>query len=105
MLNLDTLHNRLIVSCQATPDSPLRKTTHMLAMARAALMGNAAGLRAEGIEDVRALSGLGHPLIGLVKREEYRQPRLHHPERGGCSGPVRGRGQHRCRRCYRQAAP
>ena len=74
MLNLDTLHNRLIVSCQATPDSPLRKTTHMLAMARAALMGNAAGLRAEGIEDVRALSGLGHPLIGLVKREEYGSP-------------------------------
>jgi len=74
MLNLDTLHHRLIVSCQAPAESPLRETSHMLAMARAALIGNAAGLRAEGIEDVRALSGLGYPLIGLVKREEDGSP-------------------------------
>jgi len=74
MLNLDGLHHKLIVSCQAPADSPLRQTSHMLAVARAALMGGAAGLRAEGIEDVRAMAALGRPLIGLGKREEAGSP-------------------------------
>ncbi|MBJ3783108.1 N-acetylmannosamine-6-phosphate 2-epimerase [Devosia sediminis] len=74
MLNLDTLRHRLVVSCQAPAESPLRGTDYMMAMARAALLGNAAGLRAEGLDDVRALSRLGRPVIGLVKREEDGSP-------------------------------
>lgn len=66
---LESLRGRLIVSCQASADSPLRASTHMVAMARAALAGGAAGIRAEGLEDIAAIrAAIGNvPLIGLWK--------------------------------------
>ena len=57
-----------MVSVQAPGDSPLAETSHMVAMARAAAAGGAAGIRAEG-PDVGAIrEAVGLPLIGLRKR-------------------------------------
>jgi N-acylglucosamine-6-phosphate 2-epimerase len=42
----------------------------MYAMAEAALLGGAAGIRAQGYDDVQAIARLGHPVIGLIKRDE-----------------------------------
>lgn len=61
----------MIVSCQALEEEPLHGTIHMEAMARAALMGGAAGLRANGREDISAMRKLtDKPIIGILKRRE-----------------------------------
>jgi N-acylglucosamine-6-phosphate 2-epimerase len=63
------LEGRLVVSVQAPEGSPLRKTSHMVAMARAAEAGGAAGIRAEGGTDVAAIrAAVALPIIGLRKR-------------------------------------
>lgn len=65
---LNALRGGLIVSCQARPGMPLHGADHMAAMARAALLGGAAGLRACGVEDIRAeKEATGLPVIGLEK--------------------------------------
>ncbi|MEV0392367.1 N-acetylmannosamine-6-phosphate 2-epimerase [Polymorphospora rubra] len=65
----DAIRGRLVVSCQAQDsDSPFVDTAHMMAMASAAVLGGAAGLRAQGIAHVRGMADLGVPVIGLVKR-------------------------------------
>jgi N-acylglucosamine-6-phosphate 2-epimerase len=67
---LDALRGRLIVSCQARPGMPLHGSAHMAAMARAAAMGGAAGLRACGVEDIVAeKEATGLPVIGLEKTD------------------------------------
>jgi putative N-acetylmannosamine-6-phosphate epimerase len=68
---LSRLAGRLVVSVQADPGSPLRAVPHIVALARCAIAGGAAGLRLEGLENlaaVRAITGL--PLIGLVKQPQ-----------------------------------
>ncbi|MNO16799.1 putative N-acetylmannosamine-6-phosphate 2-epimerase [compost metagenome] len=58
----------LVVSCQALEDEPLHGSHHMAAMARAAKQVGAVGIRAGGLEDIRAIKeAAGLPLIGLVK--------------------------------------
>ncbi|MFE5792826.1 N-acetylmannosamine-6-phosphate 2-epimerase [Streptomyces sp. NPDC056503] len=65
---LDRLRGALIVSCQAYPGEPMRDPDTMRRVALAARDGGAAGIRAQGLEDVRAIRGaLGLPLIGLWK--------------------------------------
>ena len=60
----------LVVSVQASPGSPLASPETMSAIARAAELGGAAGIRAEGADDVRAIkSAVSVPVIGLVKRD------------------------------------
>lgn len=67
-MTLDRLRDGLIVSCQAPPGSPLRAPVHMAAMARAALLGGARGIRAEGAADVQAITrAVELPVIGLRK--------------------------------------
>jgi N-acylglucosamine-6-phosphate 2-epimerase len=59
----------LVVSVQAPPGSPLRDPSHMAAIARAAELGGAAGIRAAGDDDVAAIrAAVALPLIGLRKR-------------------------------------
>jgi N-acylglucosamine-6-phosphate 2-epimerase len=76
------LEGGLIVSVQAPDDSPLGETSHMLAIARAAEVGGAAGIRAEGGADVAAIKrSVAVPVIGLRKRcvpgsEVYITPEL-----------------------------
>jgi N-acylglucosamine-6-phosphate 2-epimerase len=64
------LRGRLVVSCQAAPGSPLDEPAQMVAMARAAVLGGACAIRAEGIADVAAIAGAlpGLPLVGLRKQ-------------------------------------
>ena len=58
----------LIVSCQAKEESPLRGPTFMAAMARCAEIGGAAGIRANGPENIRAIrEAVGLPIIGIYK--------------------------------------
>jgi N-acylglucosamine-6-phosphate 2-epimerase len=65
-----TLSRGLIVSCQALPDEPLFGAQHMAAMARAAQMGGAVGIRANGPADIAAIrAAVDLPMIGLFKQD------------------------------------
>ena len=67
---LQSLRGRLIVSCQADPGSPFRAVEHIVAFARAAEAGGAAGVRIQSLEDVRAVrAAVKLPVIGLIKRK------------------------------------
>ncbi len=58
----------LIVSCQALPDEPLYGSAIMAAMACAAKMGGAAGIRANTPQDIAAIRAVVDlPIIGLYK--------------------------------------
>jgi len=64
----ERLRGGLIVSCQALADEPLHGATIMAAMARAALQGGAAGIRANGPADIAAIrQAVDLPIIGLYK--------------------------------------
>lgn len=62
------LRHGLIVSCQAYPDEPMRVASIMAAIAQAAVLGGAVGIRAQGLADIRAVREVvSVPVIGLVK--------------------------------------
>ncbi|SBT42290.1 N-acetylmannosamine-6-phosphate 2-epimerase [Micromonospora auratinigra] len=91
MTVLDTIRGRLVVSCQADPGEPLDDPAHMVALARSALRGGAAAIRAQGLRDLRALRAAlpGTPLIGLVKDGTcgvYITPTLAHAEAVAATG-------------------
>jgi N-acylglucosamine-6-phosphate 2-epimerase len=66
---LAALRGGLVVSCQAPAGSPMAATQHIVALARAAELGGARGIRAEGLDDVGAIrEAVRLPLIGLRKR-------------------------------------
>lgn len=66
----DTLQGRLVVSCQPVPGGPMDRPETVAAFALAALAGGAAGLRIEGVQNVRAVRALTDaPIIGLIKRD------------------------------------
>ena len=65
---LEPLRGRLVVSCQAYPGEPLRTPEAMLGMALAAERGGAAGIRAQGLDDIRLIAQhVRLPLIGMLK--------------------------------------
>ena len=65
---IDSLRGGLIVSCQAYPGEPLRDARAMSLIALSAAAGGAAGIRAQGIEDITLIRQLVPlPLIGLWK--------------------------------------
>lgn len=65
---IDGLRGSLIVSCQAYPGEPLRDAESMRRMALAVVAGGARGVRAQGVEDLRAIRGAVEvALIGLWK--------------------------------------
>ncbi len=65
---LEALRDGLIVSCQAYPGEAMRDPRVMTAVAQAVVEGGAAGIRAQGLADLRAIHAhLDVPLIGLVK--------------------------------------
>lgn len=60
----------LIVSCQPVPGSPLDKPDIIAAMALAAEHAGAAGLRIEGIANLKAVRAVvSVPIIGIIKRD------------------------------------
>jgi len=62
-----TLGRGLIVSCQARADNPLHGAHFMGAMALAARDGGAIAIRANGPDDIRAVTAAGLPVIGIHK--------------------------------------
>ncbi|UBU12976.1 N-acetylmannosamine-6-phosphate 2-epimerase [Nonomuraea gerenzanensis] len=65
---LEAIRGRLVVSCQAYPGEPMRDPDTMCRMAQAVAAGGAAGIRAQGLEDLRRIrAALDLPLIGLWK--------------------------------------
>jgi N-acylglucosamine-6-phosphate 2-epimerase len=69
-VTLQPMRGGLIVSVQAPPGSPLASPETMSAIARAAELGGAAGIRAEGPADIRAIKqAVTVPVIGLLKRD------------------------------------
>lgn len=69
-VELDRLRGGLVVSCQARNDNPLHGPVFMTAMAQAAILGGAVGIRADGEADVAAIRlGVGPdvPIVGIFK--------------------------------------
>lgn len=65
---LTRLRGNLVVSCQAYPGEPLRDPRAMALMAQAAVLGGAAGIRAQGLEDISLIRDVVTvPQIGLLK--------------------------------------
>ena len=67
---LNKVKGKLIISCQALPNEPLHSPFIMGRMARAAKEAGAAGIRAQGVEDIieiREVTKL--PVIGIIKRD------------------------------------
>ena len=65
---LQKLQGGLIVSCQASEESPLRDVRIMAALARAAQNGGAVGIRANGPADIVAIRAVVNlPIIGINK--------------------------------------
>ncbi|MGO4690153.1 N-acetylmannosamine-6-phosphate 2-epimerase [Glaciibacter sp. 2TAF33] len=65
---IESLHGGLIVSCQAYPGEPLRDARAMSLIAQSAVLGGAAGIRAQGLDDIRLISqSVALPQIGLWK--------------------------------------
>src|SRR5215203_5160111 len=70
LADLARLGGGLVVSCQAREDNPLHGSPFMVAMARAAMLGGAAGIRADGVNDVapiREVIPSEAPIIGIFK--------------------------------------
>ena len=64
----ERLAGGLIVSCQARLSHPLHDSRMIAAIARAAVMGGAVGLRLNGEDDIREVRRtLGVPIIGIRK--------------------------------------
>lgn len=67
---LDQLKGKLVVSCQALPDEPLHSSYIMSRMAYAAMLGGAAGIRANTVEDITEIKGtVDLPVIGIIKQD------------------------------------
>lgn len=67
---IETVHKKLIVSCQALPEEPLHSSFIMGRMALAAKEGGAAGIRANTKEDIAEIrKNIDLPIIGIVKRD------------------------------------
>lgn len=67
---LKDLEGGLVVSCQALEGEPMHGSSHMASMALAAEQGGAAGIRANGPEDIRAIKvKVDLPVIGILKKQ------------------------------------
>lgn len=67
---IERIHKKLIVSCQALPHEPLHSSFIMGRMAVAAREGGAAGIRANTKEDIAEIKkNVDLPVIGIVKRD------------------------------------
>ncbi|THA10716.1 N-acetylmannosamine-6-phosphate 2-epimerase [Rodentibacter pneumotropicus] len=64
------IQNGLIASCQPVDDGPMDKPEIVAAMAQASIIGGAAGIRIEGVENLKATRAVVNaPIIGIVKRD------------------------------------
>ncbi|MFC0308434.1 N-acetylmannosamine-6-phosphate 2-epimerase [Gallibacterium trehalosifermentans] len=67
---LDAIKYGLIASCQPVDNGPMDHPKIVAAMAQAAVIGGAAGLRIEGIDNLKATRKVVDiPIIGIIKRD------------------------------------
>ncbi|MDO4431296.1 MAG: N-acetylmannosamine-6-phosphate 2-epimerase [Lonepinella koalarum] len=67
---LSTIQDGLIASCQPVDDGPMDKPEIVAAMAQASVAGGAAGLRIEGVDNLKATRPtVNVPIIAIVKRD------------------------------------
>lgn len=67
---LEQIKYGLIASCQPVDNGPMDSPKIVAAMAQASVIGGAAGLRIEGIENLKATRQVVNvPIIGIVKRD------------------------------------
>jgi len=65
---IKSFNKKLIVSCQAEGDDPFNKPEFIAAFAKAAELGGACAIRAEGILNIKAIkSEIKIPVIGIIK--------------------------------------
>ena len=82
----EKLHHGIIVSCQAITGNPFYNTGNMPLMALCAEKGGAAGIRANGPEDIAGIKRITQlPVIGIYKTEPskdeiYITPTFEHAE-------------------------
>lgn len=75
MTVIDRLAGGLIVSCQAPEGDPLAHPECMAAMAKAAALAGAVGIRANGPADIRAIrAAVELPIIGIYKLRAPHSP-------------------------------
>ena len=68
---MTNLPKGLIVSCQALEGNPLRDSVILAHMAKAAELGGASAIRANGVEDISAMRALlTVPIIGINKTKD-----------------------------------
>lgn len=66
---LEKIKRKLVISCQALPNEPLHSPMIMGRMALAAKNAGAAGIRAQGVQDIIEIQKVtGLPVIGIIKR-------------------------------------
>jgi len=74
---LQSIHRKLIVSCQAAPNDPMEDTETLRRVARSAVMGGASGIRLNSPQDVRAVRlDTNLPIIAIQKSYEGGQLRI-----------------------------
>jgi len=66
--SIECLRNGLIVSCQAEDDDPFNRPESLVLFARAAEMGGAFAIRAQGADNIQAIcTTVSLPVMGLTK--------------------------------------
>ncbi|CAN5569632.1 N-acetylmannosamine-6-phosphate 2-epimerase [soil metagenome] len=71
---LESLKGGLVVSCQAREDNPLHGPIFMAAMAQAAVLGGAVGIRADGVADISAIAAAVGPDVPIMGIYKVKQP-------------------------------
>ncbi len=67
---LKKLKNKIIVSCQPNEGGPQDKTSIIVSMAKAAILGGCEGVRIEGEKNIRAIKkNISVPIIGIIKND------------------------------------
>lgn len=67
---IESLRGGLILSCQAEGDSPFNQPEYLALFARAGRMGRACGIRACGVDNIRAIrQATTLPIIGITKSQ------------------------------------
>jgi N-acylglucosamine-6-phosphate 2-epimerase len=75
MDTIEKIKGGLIVSCQALEDEPLHSSFIMSRMALAAMLGGAAGIRANSTQDINEIKKtVSLPVIGIIKKEYLDSP-------------------------------